>query len=491
MYKDSLFHELEMYRSFIQFSDILFSRHALDGSFTYVSPTSVSLLGYEQDELFNTPLFELIHPADKHQVEDSFSSNIHQKIYYRFRKKEGDYIWLETAIIPFLDGEKPKQISCISRDVTFQIATKEQLEENKEIYRLLVENFQDTVGIITKRGHFIYINEAGKKLFGVTGKEELIGKSVFDFLPMESHAVFQKQLLKTGLNETFEMKISRHDEQLKHVQVKLIPTKYKERSTYQILIRDMTEQKKAEELMHRTEKLSVVGQLAAGIAHEIRNPLTVIKGFTQLLSQEEDNDYLNVVLDELERIEDIVSDLLILAKPQPSRLENLDISQLLSSTIDLFKSEAILHNVEIIPNFELSNPWIKGEPNKLKQVYINIIKNAIEAMPKAGGKIYITAQNLSYRKILTRVQDTGVGIPKERIPNLGEPFYSTKEKGTGLGLMICNRIIKNHGGTIKIDSELNKGTTISIIMPAADITENDELGQGPPLPKPDTDNDHK
>ncbi|MFS0643444.1 PAS domain S-box protein [Siminovitchia sp. 179-K 8D1 HS] len=486
MYKDTLFHELEMYRSFIQYSDILFSRHSLDGSFTYVSPTSVSLLGYKQEELFNVPLFELTHPADKYKVENSFANNIHKKIYYRFRKKEGDYIWLETAIIPFLDGDKPKQISCISRDVTCQIAAKDQLEENKETYRLLVENFQDTVGIITKRGQIIYINDTGKKLFGVTGKEELIGKSVFDFLPKESYSIFQKQLLKTDSGDTFEIKISRHDQQLKHVQVKLIPTKFKEHHSYQILIRDMTEQKKAEEIMQRTEKLSVVGQLAAGIAHEIRNPLTVIKGFAQLLSQEEDNDYLDVVLDELERIEDIVSDLLILAKPQPSRLENLDISQLLSSTIDLFKSEAILHNVEIIPSFELSNPWIQGEPDKLKQVYINIIKNAIEAMPKTGGKIFVTAQNLSYNKILTRVKDTGVGIPKERIPNLGEPFYSTKEKGTGLGLMICNRIIKNHGGTIKIDSELNKGTTINIIIPTADITQK-KLDQEDPTLKPDKD----
>jgi two-component system sporulation sensor kinase A len=467
MYKDSVFHELEMYRSFIEFSDILFSRHSLDGSFTYVSPTSLSVLGYEQEELMDVSLFDLSHPADQSKVEMAFSANLYKKLYYRFRKKEGDYVWLETTVIPFLDGENPKQVSCISRDVTDQIATKEQLEENKEMYRLLVENFEDTVGIITKQGHWIYINNAGKKLFGVTRKEELIGKSVLDFLTAESQSVFKDHLAKIRLGESFEMKICRHDKQEKYVQAKLVPTKYKDRHTYQMLIRDLTEQKQAEEIMHRTEKLSVVGQLAAGIAHEIRNPLTVIKGFTQLLSQEEENEYLKVVLDELERIEDIVSDLLILAKPQPSRIEQVHIGELLAGTIELFKSEALLHDVEMISSFDLSNPWVKGEPDKLKQVYINIIKNAIEAIPSGGGKIYITAHNLGNDKIVTRIKDTGVGIPEERIPNLGEPFFSTKEKGTGLGLMICNRIIKNHGGTIKVDSKVNMGTTISVIMPAA------------------------
>lgn len=467
MNKGTLLQELEIYRSFLQYSDIVFSFHSIDGDFTYVSPTSYPLLGYKPEELLNSSLYDFSHPGDREKLKDVCLTQSYKRVKYRFCRKEGDYIWLETTLIPYCENSEQKGFSCISRDVTNQIATEAQLEENKEKYRLLVENFQDTVGIITKSGHWIYINDTAKKLFGVTRKEEVIGKSIFDFISPASRGVVKRQLLQNGIKEDVELTVSRHDGLKKYVQVKLIPTIYKERETFQILIRDITEQKKAEEIMHRTEKLSVVGQLAAGIAHEIRNPLTAIKGFTQLLKKEEHNDnaYLEVMLSELERIEDIVSDLLILAKPQPSKMEKVDIGLLLEDTVDLFSSEAILHNVEIITEIELADPYIKGESNKLKQVFINLLKNAIEAMPD-GGKITVSAIRTSNGRVVAKIKDEGIGIPEERIPNLGEPFYSTKEKGTGLGLMICNRIIKNHGGTMSIESEINKGTTISIFLPA-------------------------
>ncbi|VEF48354.1 sporulation sensor histidine kinase A [Bacillus freudenreichii] len=465
MNNGTLLQELEIYRSFIQYSDTLFSFHSINGDFTYVSPTSFPLLGYEPEELLNTCLFDFSHPDDRKKLENICFTKSYETGNYRFCKKEGDYIWLETTLIPYCHENETKGFSCISRDVTAQTATKAQLEENKEMYRLLVENFQDTVGIITKRGHWIYINNTGKKLFGVTRKEEIIGKSIFDFVYPAAYKETESQILLNRFKEPFELTVARHDGLKKYVQVKLIPTKYKERDTFQILIRDLTEQKKTEEIMHRTEKLSVVGQLAAGIAHEIRNPLTAIKGFTQLLKKEDNNDYLEVMLSELERIEDIVSDLLILAKPQPSKTEKVDIGILLKETVDLFKSEALLHDVEIMIDIEISDLFIEGEANKLKQVYINLLKNAIEAMPD-GGKIQVSAIKTRSGQIVTKIIDNGIGIPDERIPNLGEPFYSTKEKGTGLGLMICNRIIKNHGGTMKIKSKVDIGTTIIILFPA-------------------------
>ncbi len=465
MNKGSLLHELEIYRSFIQYSDILFSFHSINGDFSYVSPTSDPLLGYKPEELLDTSLFDYSHPSDRKKLKDICSSPSYKRVKYRFCRKEGDYIWLETTLIPYCEDNEPKGFSTISRNVTNQIATEAQLEENKEMYRLLVENFQDTVGIITKSGHWIYINDTAKKLFGVTRKQEVIGKSIFDFIFPASHGEVRRHLMQNGMNGTFEITVSRHDGLKKYVQVKLIPTIYKERETFQILIRDLTEQKKAEEMMHRTEKLSVVGQLAAGIAHEIRNPLTAIKGFTQLLKKENHHDYLEVMLNELERIEDIVSDLLILAKPQPSKMEEVDIGILLEETVDLFRSEALLHNVEMKLDIDLGDSLIKGESNKLKQVFINLLKNAIEAMPNGGG-ITVSAMRTSNGEIMTKIQDEGMGIPEERISNLGEPFYSTKEKGTGLGLMICNRIIKNHAGTISIESKVNEGTTINVLFPA-------------------------
>lgn len=462
VFKDHLLEDM-MYRTFIDHSDNLFTCHSIDGKFTYVSPAALPLLGYLKEELLGMNALDFCHPDDVEQLRKFICTNLHHRIIYRFRRKEGNYIWLETAGIPSDDHHE--LYFCISRDVTNQVITEQKLEESKEIYRLLVENFQDTVGIITKNGYWIYINDTGKKLLGVTRKEEVIGKSIFDFLDPNAHEIVRGKFLEQELKEPFELTVNRHDHQIKHVMVKLIPTVYKERETFQILIRDLTEQKKTEELMQRREKLSVVGELAAGIAHEIRNPLTVIKGFTQLFKQQEQNDYLDVVMGELERIEDIVSDLLILAKPQPSKLEKMDLKKLLVRTIDLFQPEALLHNVQLISKIELDDPIIYGMENQLKQVFINLIKNAFEAMPEGGGKVNIKAYPIDEETIKVQVTDNGIGIPDDRIPKLGEPFYSTKEKGTGLGLMICNRIIKNHRGTLEINSSVNKGTSINIFLP--------------------------
>lgn len=456
--------ESAMFRSFIHTSGDLYSSHSLDGRFLYASPASHNLLGFGSEELNGMSLYDLCHPEDLRFIENLFNStNLGpQHIYFRVLRKEGDYIWFKTTSTLFKsNGEQG--FFCISKDVTaFKMAEKE-LKEKKEKFRLLIDNFQDTVGLITEDGFWIHMNNTGRKLFGVTLKEEMIGKCLFDYIHPDDREKTKTHMISDLYKEPIECTIFRSDGKFKYVEIKFIPSIYKDREVYQIVIRDLTERKEAEYIMQRTEKLYVVGQLAAGIAHEIRNPLTVIKGFTQLVMEAEQNKYLDVVMKELERVESIVSDLLFLAKPQISTIEKVNLQKVLEDTITLFYSESLLHNIEMIQDIYLPDPFIKGEANKLKQVYINLIKNAIEAMPK-GGKIMIKAKQLN-EKILTQVIDEGIGVPDNLIEKLDEPFYSTKEKGTGLGLMICNQIIKNHRGTITIESEPNHGTTVSIQLP--------------------------
>ncbi|XJZ28578.1 PAS domain S-box protein [Bacillota bacterium Lsc_1132] len=456
--------KMETYCPFLKLSSDLFSLHSLDSCFVYASHAAKELLGYMSNELVSIPLVDLCHPNDRHKISyflrhyDDFEK---YRVFYRIRRKTGEYIWFESL---FMTEKQSNLLYCTSRDFTEYKTTEEELEASRTKYQALVESFQDTVGIITVDGYWVYMNEAGKKLFGVTSTSEMIGRSIFDFIPYEEHRKIRDHILSHQEKEPFELTILRTDSQIRHAEAKVIPTIYKERKTFQIVIRDMTERKKTEDMMQQTEKLSVVGHLAAGIAHEIRNPLTAIKGFTQLMNQEIPNTYLDVVLTELERVENIVSDLLILAKPQASVCEKINLEKLLNDTIFLFLSEAHLHNIEFITEIQLSNPFIEGEGDKLKQVYINLLKNAIEAMPD-GGHIYIKAYQPNEDCLVTQITDEGVGIPPERISRLGEPFYSTKEKGTGLGLMICNRIIKNHGGALTIDSQEDNGTTVSISLP--------------------------
>lgn len=208
--------------------------------------------------------------------------------------------------------------------------------------------------------------------------------------------------------------------------------------------------------------------MAAGVAHEIRNPLTSLIGFTKLFDKNDmdptNKKYLRIMSDELKRIDFIVNEFMLLAKPQVSNFAKTDTKQIVLDTVTLLESHANLINIKLITDFEGDYPPIYCEINKIKQVLINTIKNAMEAM-KDGGEIIIQLNKKDSEFIEISVIDHGEGIPQEKLTKLGEPFYTTKEKGTGLGLMVCYKIIQEHHGTIEIDSIHQQGTTVKITLP--------------------------
>ncbi|MEW9672859.1 ATP-binding protein [Ammoniphilus sp. 3BR4] len=239
---------------------------------------------------------------------------------------------------------------------------------------------------------------------------------------------------------------------------------------YIFQIVDITEQKLREEKVKESEKLSLIGELAAGIAHEIRNPLTSIRGFVQL-DQSEDADNIKklryeVMLSEIDRINEIVSELLVLAKPTTERYGLKSIINKLNHVVTLLEGQANLCNVQLIKEFDtnLSAVLIHSQGN-LKQVFINVLKNAIESMTK-GGEVRIQANRVD-DKVCIRIIDQGCGIPKDELAKIGNPFFTTKEKGTGLGVMVSHRIIQNHKGHMRIESEVGKGTAVEVILPFA------------------------
>jgi len=229
---------------------------------------------------------------------------------------------------------------------------------------------------------------------------------------------------------------------------------------------DITERKQTEEFLRRSERVAAVGQLASGIAHEIRNPLAAIKMSIHSIQQhhEKDKQLLSLMLSELERIDSIVSEFLLLAKPHEIQFQEQDICQLMNMIIPLMNIQAIRHNVSVLQEFADDIPLIRCDPNQLKQVFMNLIKNAIEAMPN-GGNLHVQIRRPSSEHVLIRFVDQGCGIPEEVIKRIGEPFFTTKEKGTGLGLMISHKIIEDHGGSMNIMSEVNHGTIVEISLP--------------------------
>ncbi|MEW8970967.1 MAG: ATP-binding protein [Mesobacillus sp.] len=229
-----------------------------------------------------------------------------------------------------------------------------------------------------------------------------------------------------------------------------------------IISRDISERKKSEEILLQSEKLSIVGELAAGVAHEIRNPLTTIKGFVQLYGKEDSsNEINNLLLSELERIETITSEMLSLGKPQAIQLNRANLCDLIDHTVDFLAPQANMKNIQFSRSYLGTDFFITCEKNQIKQVFLNLFKNAMEAMPK-GGNIDIKLQKGLDGECIISIQDEGCGIPEELLPRLGEPFYTLKEKGTGLGLMICHKIIKQHSGTISYHSKPSRGTLVEI-----------------------------
>jgi Signal transduction histidine kinase len=214
----------------------------------------------------------------------------------------------------------------------------------------------------------------------------------------------------------------------------------------------------------QSEKLTMAGTLAAAIAHEIRNPITILRGFVQL-NKTASPAHTDIMLAELDRINGIVNELLVLAKPQEGEYARKELRPLLESVYTLVNPQAILHNVQLIDYYpqQLQQIEVECVENKLKQVFINVIKNAIEAMP-SGGEIKVTVST-DEEWVSIELSDDGPGIPQELLNVIGQPFISTKEKGTGLGLMVCQTILEDHGGTMHLQNQISGGALVTIKLP--------------------------
>ncbi|WP_066393360.1 ATP-binding protein [Neobacillus mesonae] len=222
----------------------------------------------------------------------------------------------------------------------------------------------------------------------------------------------------------------------------------------------------AQEELHQKEKLALIGQMAAAIGHEIRNPLASLKGFAQLQHERfpEQNEYYPIMIQEIDRIDIIVNDLMFIGKPKSVQIEPTNMKDIIEYTVSIMRQQAIVQNIGIESSYAEHLPLIGCDEKHLKQVFINLLKNAIEAMPD-GGTIKLNVQYLEDAGIIVSIEDEGCGIKSEDIPNLTVPFYTTKKSGTGLGLVVTNQIIKEHNGNINIESDLGKGTKVIVTLP--------------------------
>jgi len=452
--------------------DVIISTN-MQGEILYVSPSCEHIFGYTEDEVINQNSLTFIHPADKKKAylnrKKSLCTLGNGRDCYRVRKKGGEYVWVESLCKPIIDPQTLLVLEVVSviRDISKQTKVEEEAKKREETYRDIVEYSPDAV-FIASGNKILFINETGARLLGATKKEDILNKKVIDFFHPDYREIAKKRIKVVTRGDTTdfnEYKLIRLDGTTFFAEVKGIPTIFQNKPAKHIIFRDITEQKRTQELLLNSEKLNVAGQLAAGIAHEVRNPLTAIKGFLRLMEAQENNNqtYFEIIKSEMDRIELILSELLVLAKPHELKFEPVDLITLIDSVKTLIDTQAIMNGVHIETINSAKNFTINCDRNQLKQVFINILKNAIEAMPK-GGVVTIELKKHSFNKVKLLFKDTGKGMPQDILKRLGEPFFTTKEDGTGLGIMISKQIVENHDGTIHFWSD-QKGTIIEVILP--------------------------
>lgn len=359
----------------------------------------------------------------------------------------------------------------ILRDVTERKMMKVELQYSEEKFRKVFHETMD--GILlwkeSEQDHqieLIEINNAGKDILNIEKNgdifEELKKMLVLPPTDHQDIITYLKASLKDEKKKALlKLRFTNHPEKnIEYYTVSNILPGF-----HLTNFCDVTEKIQMEEQLRQSETLNVVGELAAGIAHEIRNPMTSLKGFIQLLKTSIDGYemYFDIISSEIERIETIVSQMLVLAKPQAIQYKEENVVSILEKTMELLNAQAVLENVQLMKHFNSDEILVYCEPNQLKQVFINIIKNAIEVMPDGGRVSFHTAIEKDFVKI--SIQDNGPGISPENLHTIGKPFFTTKESGTGLGLRVSYKIVEEHGGKITVESKLGEGSVFHIFLP--------------------------
>ncbi|WP_257347179.1 PAS domain-containing sensor histidine kinase [Pseudalkalibacillus decolorationis] len=463
------------WKSFIDHSADAIGLFDFNGNILKLNKATETIFGYSRDELIGSKVITIPDESYRHEVEHLQERVKAGETIVDFesvrKKKDGTLIDVSITYSPILNRDgKVIAMANLVKDITAQKNARVKLQESEAKYRLIAENTDDLIRVLDLDGFITYASPSHERTLG---RAPAFYEQARDFNYIHSHdypvIVEQfKTLIKEKIPIYLEYRELHRDGHQIALEAKCTPVinEANRIDSIVMVIRDLTERKQTEELLRNSDKLAVIGQMAASIAHEIRNPLTSLKGFLQFFhsnSSSGSKNYYELMLSELERINLIVSEFLLLAKPQVVKFEKTCIKRLLNHILTLTNTQAIVDNIEIVTDYSDNIPTIECDENQLKQAFLNYLKNAIEASC-AGGKIFVTLyKEDDYLKV--QFKDTGDGMPEKTLSMIGTPFFSTKDKGTGLGLMISQKIIANHKGTVNFDSKENVGTTITITLP--------------------------
>ena len=381
------------------------------------------------------------------------------------RQQDIHHALLMGAILVILGGGALYFISIVQN----YYLVDRSLAEMKTYTENLVESMADGLISIDNEKKIVTINRRAEEFLGEKEKN-LKGRKISDILDKNVEALFEENKL---IIRGQEIEIQRPSGNRVPLSLSAAPLKDemgREMGSV-LLFRDLREIRDLQEKVRRTERLASLGHLAAGIAHEIRNPLSSIRGFAQYFmnrfkGQEEEQGYASIMVKEVDRLNRVITELLDFARPKEPHRESHSLENIMDHALALLGPELIRKKVEIERDYESNLPQVLVDRDQLTQAFLNLLLNSLESI-EGGGKIRVSLKMGGVQPSAeVAIADTGRGIPQEDLGKVFEPFFSTKRKGTGLGLAIVHQIVESHGGEVAVESREGMGTTFRIILPA-------------------------
>lgn len=394
----------------------------------------------------------------------------------RMQYPDGEVRWMVVRAQAFFEGaeagSRVTRVVGTTQDVTARKRVEHLIRQSEERYRRLIA--VSPYGILVVRAdRVIFANDQALKLFGAVKAEEVLGRSPFELFDQDCHEAIRErtgQLLGgSQVAPMVEERIIRLDGALMDVEVSSAGFSDEEGPAILVMLRDISERKRLQDRLRKTERIAELGTVASGMAHEIGTPMNVILGRAEYLmdrvTDEAVKKGLHTIVSQVERITRVMNQLLAFARRKPPERGPLALRDVIENSVEMFQERLAKSRVKVDLQLDEGCPNVQADADQMNQVLINLIMNAIHAMPD-GGELRIGMVPVDAMVQLT-VADTGHGIPQEVIAKVFDPFFTTKEfgKGTGLGLTVVKGIIEEHHGFISAESQEGVGTTFKILLP--------------------------
>ncbi len=447
------------------------------------NPETLRLTGFSsKEELVGINMLDLFVETDREKILESLrrtlKEGITKDVVYNFSTKcGGESVEVSANVLRDSSGS-PTGFVTIIRDITQRKRMENKLkrysnrlEESKKFLENVFAASPDAITVADLNGNIIECNQAALGVHKCSSRYELIGENLLALVAKHDHRRVEenlKKIVEIGAIKNMEYVLLKKDGREFPAEISggIIKDSSGNSLGFVIITKDVTDRKNLQKRLVVHEKMAAIGQLAAAVSHDIRNPLSVIKNSTYFLqmrlkgsTDEKVEKHLAILEKEINYTNLIISDLLDFAKKKPLDLRKTDLNQLLGSALS---SVSKTENVRVVTKFGKIRP-ILLDSEQMRRVFMNIILNGFQAMPDGGELVIQTSKHDGL--IETVFKDTGAGISEENMQKLFTPFFSTKRAGVGLGLSICKQIVEDHGGNITVESEENQGSTFTIKLP--------------------------